>query len=51
MMCEEMKIPEDKYEATYTSLGSERPFRQVHLLWQVIGLEEGEVVESEDGEH
>ena len=40
MVCEEVKKPENKYEAASTLLGSERPFGQVHLLWQIFGLEE-----------
>ena len=49
MICEEVKKPENKYEAASTLLGSERPFGQVHLLWQIFGLEE-EGVEAEDEE-
>ena len=40
-LCEEVKKPENKYEAASTLLGSERPFGQVHLLWQIFGLQEG----------
>jgi hypothetical protein len=39
-ICEEVKKPENKYEAASTLLGSERPFGQVHLLWQIFGLDE-----------
>lgn len=39
-ICEEVKKPENKYEAALTLLGSERPFGQVHLLWQIFGLDE-----------
>jgi hypothetical protein len=46
MICEEVKKPENKYEAASTLLGSERPFGQVHLLWQIFGLEE--VIQSDD---
>ncbi|KAH8107098.1 oligomeric complex COG6 [Cristinia sonorae] len=42
--CEEVKRPENRYEAAATLLGSERPFGQVHLLYQIFGIEE---VESE----
>jgi conserved oligomeric Golgi complex subunit 6 len=49
MICEKVKKPENKYEAASTLLGSERPFGQVHLLWQIFGLEEEEV-ESDDDE-
>ncbi|KIM86455.1 hypothetical protein PILCRDRAFT_327206 [Piloderma croceum F 1598] len=44
-LCEEVKKPENKYEASSTLLGSERPFGQVHLLWQIFGLQDGEVGE------
>jgi conserved oligomeric Golgi complex subunit 6 len=50
MICEKVKKPENKYEAASTLLGSERPFGQVHLLWQIFGLEEEEEVESDDDE-
>jgi hypothetical protein len=40
VICEEVKKEESKYEASSTLLGSERPFGQVHLLWQILGLEE-----------
>ncbi|KIY63425.1 oligomeric complex COG6 [Cylindrobasidium torrendii FP15055 ss-10] len=39
---EEVRKPENKYEAASTLLGSERPFGQVHLLWQIFGLEEND---------
>ncbi|KAH9852707.1 oligomeric complex COG6 [Lenzites betulinus] len=39
-VCEEVKRPENKYEAGATLLGSERPFGQVRLLWQIFGLQE-----------
>ncbi|RDX56370.1 oligomeric complex COG6 [Lentinus brumalis] len=39
-ICEEVKKPENKYEAAATLLGSERPFGQVRLLWQIFGLQE-----------
>ncbi|EKM55271.1 uncharacterized protein PHACADRAFT_143387, partial [Phanerochaete carnosa HHB-10118-sp] len=45
-LCEEVKKPENRYEAAATVLGSERPFGQVHLLWQIFGIEEGEVSEE-----
>ncbi|KAJ7814128.1 oligomeric complex COG6 [Mycena olivaceomarginata] len=35
----QVKKPENKYEAASTLLGSERPFGQVNLLWQIFGLE------------
>ena len=50
MICEKVKKPENKYEAASTLLGSERPFGQDHLLWQIFGLEEEEEVESDDDE-
>ena len=39
-ICEEVKKPENRYEAGATLLGSERPFGQVRLLWQIFGLQE-----------
>jgi conserved oligomeric Golgi complex subunit 6 len=50
MICEEVKKPENKYEAASTLLGSERPFGQVHLLWQIFGLEEEEGIETDHEE-
>ncbi|EIN07029.1 oligomeric complex COG6 [Punctularia strigosozonata HHB-11173 SS5] len=38
-ICDEVKRPENKYEAAATLLGGERPFGQLHLLWQIFGLE------------
>ncbi|KAF8902805.1 oligomeric complex COG6-domain-containing protein [Gymnopilus junonius] len=49
MICDEVKDPRNRYEAASTLLGSERPFGQVHLLWQVFGLEEEE--ETNEGEN
>jgi hypothetical protein len=42
LICEEVRKPENRYEAASTLLGSERPFGQVHLLWQIFGLEDDE---------
>ncbi|KAJ7225913.1 oligomeric complex COG6 [Mycena pura] len=39
LICEQVKKPENRYEAAATLLGSERPFGQVNLLWQIFGLE------------
>ena len=36
------KKPQNKCEVASTLLGSERLFGQVHLLWQIFGLEEEE---------
>ncbi|KIM47009.1 hypothetical protein M413DRAFT_63561 [Hebeloma cylindrosporum] len=47
-ICEEVKRPENRYEAAATLLGSERPFGQVHLVWQIFGLEEEEEEEEEE---
>ncbi|CAL1705507.1 unnamed protein product [Somion occarium] len=41
-LCDEVKKPENKYEAASTILGSSRPFGQTHLLWQIFGVEEKE---------
>ena len=45
---EEVRKPENKYEAGATLLASERPFGQVHLLWQIFGIEEKDERRSED---
>ncbi|KIY47000.1 oligomeric complex COG6 [Fistulina hepatica ATCC 64428] len=39
LICEEVRKPANRYEAAATLLGSERPFGQIHLLWQIFGLE------------
>ena len=39
IICEHVRNPENKYEAASTLLGGEKPFGQVHLLWQIFGLE------------
>lgn len=41
-LAEAVRKPDNKYEASSTLLGSERPFGQVHLLRQIFGLEERE---------
>lgn len=38
-LCEEVRKPESRYEAAATLLGSERPFGQMHVLAQILGLE------------
>lgn len=43
-LCEEVKRPSNRYEAAATLLGSERPFGQVRLLWQIFGLQDQEGV-------
>lgn len=43
-----MRKPENKYEAAATVLGSERPFGQVHLLWQIFGIQEEDEGEGRD---
>jgi len=39
-LCEEVRKPENRYEAASTLLGTERPFGQVGVLWAIFGLEE-----------
>ena len=39
-LCAAVRRAENKYEAATTLLGSERPFGQVRLLWQIFGLQE-----------
>jgi len=41
-LCEEVKKPKNRYEAAATLLGSERPFGQIMLLWQIFGLQDQE---------
>lgn len=47
-LCDEVKKPENKYEAASTLLGSERPFGQIHLLWQIFGMQDEEEDEEEE---
>ncbi|KAJ4481001.1 oligomeric complex COG6 [Lentinula aciculospora] len=42
MICDRVRSKENKYEAAATLLGTERPFGQVGLLWQIFGLKEEE---------
>ncbi|KAF9042684.1 oligomeric complex COG6 [Rhodocollybia butyracea] len=42
MICESVRRKENRYEAAATLLGTERPFGQVGLLWQIFGLKEDE---------
>ncbi|KZT27286.1 oligomeric complex COG6 [Neolentinus lepideus HHB14362 ss-1] len=37
-LCEEVRRPENRYEAASTLLGGQRPFGQIHLLKQIFGL-------------
>ncbi|KAF8889933.1 oligomeric Golgi complex subunit 6 [Infundibulicybe gibba] len=39
VICDEVKKAENRYEAGATLLGTERPFGQIHLLWQIFGLD------------
>ncbi|KAG6818892.1 hypothetical protein H0H93_000542 [Arthromyces matolae] len=39
-ICEEVKKPQNKYEAASTLLGGERPFGQIHLLRQIFGIDD-----------
>ena len=45
-LCEEVRRPENRYEAAATLLGSERPFGQMHLLTQILGLNDDDGRES-----
>ncbi|KAF9524462.1 oligomeric complex COG6-domain-containing protein [Crepidotus variabilis] len=49
-ICDEVKKPENKYEAASTLLGSERPFGQMHLLQQIFGFDESDDEESESSD-
>ncbi|THU94175.1 oligomeric complex COG6 [Dendrothele bispora CBS 962.96] len=39
IICEQVRRKENRYEAASTLLGSERPFGQIALLWQIFGLQ------------
>jgi hypothetical protein len=41
-LCTAVRDPRARYEAATTLLGGERPFGQVEVLRQILGLEEGE---------
>lgn len=47
-LCGEVRKPENKYEAASTLLGSERPFGQIHLLWQIFGMQDEEEDEEDE---
>lgn len=44
-ICDEVKKPENKYEFAGTLLGSRRPFGDMRVLWQILG------VDVEDGQY
>ncbi|EGN95884.1 hypothetical protein SERLA73DRAFT_162575 [Serpula lacrymans var. lacrymans S7.3] len=46
-LCTMIRDVKSRYEAPGTLLGSERPFGQVALLWQIFGLEEEDWREDE----
>ncbi|KAL1761228.1 oligomeric Golgi complex subunit 6 [Schizophyllum commune] len=46
-LCAAVRRAENKYEAASTLLGGERPFGQVHLLWQIFGFGEEEEEKGE----
>lgn len=39
-ICEAVKDAENRYESPTTLLGTRRPFGQMAVLWQVLGIEE-----------
>jgi hypothetical protein len=39
-ICDEVKNPQNKYEFATTLLGSQRPFGQMNVLWQVFGVQD-----------
>ncbi|GBE81891.1 Conserved oligomeric Golgi complex subunit 6 [Sparassis crispa] len=50
----EMRKPENKYEAAATLLAGERPFGQMHLLWQIFGMQDQAFAlegQTEPGDH
>lgn len=42
-ICKEVRKPENRYEAANTVLGSQRPFGQINVLRQILGLEGDEI--------
>ena len=42
-ICEEVRKSENRYEAANTVLGGQRPFGQMSVLQQILGLEDDEV--------
>ena len=48
--CAQVRSKESRYEAAATVLGGERPFGQVHLLWQIFGIEGEESGDEEESE-
>lgn len=39
-VCDEVRKPKNKYEFATTLLGSQRPFGQMNVLWQVLGVQD-----------
>ncbi|KAG8970571.1 Golgi transport complex subunit 6 [Tulasnella sp. 419] len=39
-VCDAVRKPENKYEFSGTLLGSRRPFGEMRVLWQVLGIDE-----------
>lgn len=39
-ICNEVRNPGNKYEFATTLLGSQRPFGQMNVLWQVLGVQD-----------
>lgn len=39
-VCDEVRKSENKYEFATTLLGSQRPFGQMNVLWQVLGVQD-----------
>lgn len=42
-VCDAVRKPDNKYEFAGTLLGSRRPFGDMRVLWQVLGVDEGEM--------
>ncbi|KAG8901207.1 Golgi transport complex subunit 6 [Tulasnella sp. 403] len=42
-VCEAVKNPENRYEFAGTLLGSKRPFGDMRVLWQVLGVDEDDL--------
>lgn len=39
-ICDEVRLSGNKYEFVTTLLGSQRPFGQMNVLWQVLGVQD-----------
>ena len=42
-VCDAVRKPENRYEFAGTLLGSRRPFGDMRVLWQVLGIDDSEI--------